>query len=290
MKYLRPDLREEYTRLTELNPDLVGICHPLINISDALKAYFILADYFTDPSTPLPNQESMLVGLRSADLLASALGRQNTEYEGHIKYSRPLDICATLFYGMVKNHAFSDGNKRTALLLLIYQLNMYGYLPYEPVREFERLVVSVAANRLSSDFSKDWKKFKKHDDCTIETIAFILKRFVKKKDHTYHIQISAKDFCAALGQFDVTYSEDNSKLHFSRVVSVNIWGKKREAKYSIPFNGWTRVIGPKVARDVLENLKLYDQLASYADFIEGAELFYSLIDEFEVPLRRLKDE
>ena len=290
MKYLRSDLREEYHRLTKLYPDISELTHPYINISDSLKAYFILADYFTDPSANKDTQESMLVGLRSIDLLASALGRQHTEFEGHKKYSLPIDICATLFYGMVKNHSFSDGNKRTALLLLIYQLNSFGYIPSVSVREFERLVISVAANRLEYDFPSYWKKFKKQEDCTIATISFTLRKFVKKKDHTYHLKISAKDFCAALERYEVTCEEENSKMHFYRAVPTNIFGKKKVHSFTIPFNGWTRVIGPGVARDVLENLKLYDQHASYADFIDGVEPFYCLIDEFEVPLRRLKDE
>ena len=47
-------------------------------MSDALRAYFALADYFTDPSAEC--SERMLVGLRSADLLYSALARQRVTF------------------------------------------------------------------------------------------------------------------------------------------------------------------------------------------------------------------
>ena len=43
-------LKIEYERLTRLHPDLPSLVHPFINISDVLRAYFILADYFTDAS------------------------------------------------------------------------------------------------------------------------------------------------------------------------------------------------------------------------------------------------
>ena len=86
MKYLRNDLREEYERIAKNVPDIEDLQHPLINFSDVLHAYFILADYFTDESSD--NIEHMLVGLRSADLLGSALGRQivsfATVYKGNI--------------------------------------------------------------------------------------------------------------------------------------------------------------------------------------------------------------
>ena len=55
MKYLRNDLREEYERIAKNVPDIEGLQHPLINFSDVLHAYFILADYFTDESRIILN-------------------------------------------------------------------------------------------------------------------------------------------------------------------------------------------------------------------------------------------
>lgn len=114
----------------------------LINISDTLKAHYILADYFTDESSGRKS-EKMLVGVRSYNLLAFALGRQNVEFAGKRKYKDKLDICSTLFYGLVKDHAFHDGNKRTALLILLYQLQRYGYFPKWEFSEFEKLVCQL---------------------------------------------------------------------------------------------------------------------------------------------------
>ena len=45
MKYLRNDLREEYERIAKNVPDIEDLQHPLINFSDVLHAYFILADF-----------------------------------------------------------------------------------------------------------------------------------------------------------------------------------------------------------------------------------------------------
>lgn len=179
MEFTSHEIKNEFDRLISLYPDVPKLSHPYINVSDALRAYMTLADYFTDPSSD--STESMLIGLRSADLLYSALSRQVVSFEGRKKYTTDLDICSTLFFGMVKNHSFSDGNKRTALLTLLYQLNLYGRFPNCSVKEYERLVVAVAANNLREKYHDVWKKFSKYDDKEIRTISYLLGRMTKKK-------------------------------------------------------------------------------------------------------------
>lgn len=290
VKYLREDLLKEYNRLSEMAPDIDGIVHPLINTSDVLHAYFILADYFTDESGP-EEIENMLVGLRSNDLLGSAIGRQTVSFEGKKKYTEPLKICATLFYGLVKDHAFVDGNKRTALLILLYQLTLFGYIPSAPINEYEDLVMAVAANNVNKKYVKEWGKFEKRNDSLIDTIAYLLKRMTKKKDGSYHFSPTMKDFCSALNKtHSVNARLDNGKIHFVRI-EKKLW-KISEKKYqhTVPFGGWTRTVGAKTARETLKALNLYDQYATYRDIFDKQEPLYSLVDQFSVPLRRLKDE
>lgn len=291
MKYLSKELYDEYTRMHKMMPDIEGLSHPFINSSDVLHAYFILVDYFTDVSAP-GEVETMLVGLRSTDLLGSALGRQNVSFNGVRKYTDPIEICATLFYGLVKDHAFSDGNKRTSLLILLYQLSLFGFMPCTKVTQYEKLVLAVAANELSTKFSKEWKKFEKRSDQEIQTISYLLRRMAKRKDNSYHIAPTTKDFCDALSETDVECSLSNGKLHFSREEKSGflLKLKKSSYQYALPFNGWTRTIGPKTARETLRALNLYDQFASYQDLFDKQEPLYKLVDDFNVPLRRLKDE
>lgn len=290
MKYLPNDLKREYEFQIRNNPDLEGLEHPLINLSDTFRAYFILVHYFTDSSSE-EETERMLVGIRSVDLLASALSRQIVSFEGRLKYRDPLDICATLFFGMVKNHSFSDGNKRTSLLILLYQLHLFGYVPTAPKKEFEKLVISVAKDSLSTDYRSYYRKFKKADDQQIKAIAFILRRMVSKKDNSYHISPTTKEFCVALEKLGVTCFQENGKLKFS-YLPAGKWRflQPQEKNYYIPFGGWTRTIGAKTARDTLQALELYDQFPSYKDLLEGADPLYELTDNFKEPLRRLKDK
>ena len=98
MTFYSESIQKEFERLIKQHPDIEEYKHPLINVSDALKAYFALADYFTDESSN--TTETMLVGIRSMDLLYSALSRQTVSFENKRKYSHPLEICSTLFFGM----------------------------------------------------------------------------------------------------------------------------------------------------------------------------------------------
>lgn len=288
MNFYSQELEKQYNMYIRLYPDYSEYKHPLINISDTFRAYYALADYFTDPSSE--KTETMLLGIRSIDLLFSALSRQTVSFNGKAKYKEPLDICSTLFYGMVKNHSFSDGNKRTALLILIYQLNLYNYLPNVPVKEFEKMVVAVAANELPIKYRYIWKKYYKHEDPEVKTISHFLRKSTKKKDNSYHMDITMRDMVSALQNCGVECTPDGVKIHFKRDMPKKLFKPKESKQYTASFKGWTRTVGASTARDILTNLNLYDQFPDYQSFIDGNSAFYNLIEKFEEPLRRLKDE
>lgn len=289
MKYLNDELKIHYEKTCSECEEIPELQHPLIGVGDTLRAYYILADYFTDDSGGA-EVERMLVGLRSKDLLASALCRQVTSFGGRRKFTTDLEICSTLFYGMVKNHAFLDGNKRVSLLILLYQLSLYGYVPQASTKEFEKLVLAVAANELEGEYNKAWKKFKKGPDQEIKTLTYLLRRMVKKKNHSYHISPTMKEFASALKEAGITVKQENGKLHMRREIKRGWLFGVDVAQYSIPFSGWTRTVGPKTAREALQKLQLYEQYPDYRDFLEGKEPMYHLVEQFEIPLRRLKDE
>ena len=213
MRYLPNDLKREYDFLVKNYLDIEGLHHPLMNLSDAFRAYFILIHYFTDTSTD-DMKEKMMYGIRSVDLLASALGRQNISFAGKRKYTEPLDICATLFFGMVKNHSFNDGNKRTALLLLLYQLQLYGYYPIASKKRFEKLVLCVAEGSVETNYKNIYNRFKKSEDAVIKTISQLLRMMTEKKNNTYHVAPTMKEFCAALEAQKVQWKEENNKVKF----------------------------------------------------------------------------
>ena len=65
--------------------------------------------------------------LRDAGLLASAVGRPAQVVFGHEAYETLFMKLAALFESLALNHAFVDGNKRTAVVAAIHMLNWNGY-------------------------------------------------------------------------------------------------------------------------------------------------------------------
>ncbi len=61
--------------------------------------------------------------LRDAGLLASAVGRPSQTVFGEDAYPDLYTKIAALFESLACNHAFVDGNKRTAVVAAIHMLN-----------------------------------------------------------------------------------------------------------------------------------------------------------------------
>ena len=287
MRFLPEDLLKAYEYDIANFSDCGDISKPLINVSDVLRAHYILADYFTDETAGI-EAESMLVGVRSYDLLSSAICRQVCSFEGHLKYTDPLEICSTLFFGLVKNHAFHDGNKRTALLTLLNQLQLYGFYPKSNIKDFERLVLSVAENSVEKKYYGVWKKFKKSDDAVIKTITYLLRRMVDSKNTSFHSDITMKEFIYALEKQGVKCENTGNKIKMKRKSKNVIF--PITLTYTVKFYGMTRVVEPGMARDTFVALDLFDDYPTFQSMFEGREPMYKLIQQFEEPLRRLKDE
>jgi death-on-curing protein len=72
-----------------------------------------------------------LVGRRSqvrdVDLLEAAVERPRSSAFGADAYPTVIDKAAAFFHSLSRNHAFVDGNKRTATVALIVFLRLNGY-------------------------------------------------------------------------------------------------------------------------------------------------------------------
>lgn len=71
-------------------------------------------------------QHGGLPCIRDAGALESALGRP--QHQGHYKAIDDIAACAAAYgFGIAKNHAFSDGNKRTAFVTMVVFLERNGF-------------------------------------------------------------------------------------------------------------------------------------------------------------------
>lgn len=110
---------------------------------DVLQLHNELVTLFASDDNPISPP-----GVRDAGLLESACARPRTALGGTEKYRTVFQRAAALFHSLVKNHAFHNGNKRTALATLVTFLwrNDYRINPGVTDDEVFDMVVSVANN------------------------------------------------------------------------------------------------------------------------------------------------
>jgi len=95
-------------------------------------------------------------GVRDAGLLDSALNRPRHLFA----YTDPSPdiptLAASYAYGIARNHAFGDGNKRTAAVICETFLNLNGYAFTATNDEAYDKFLALAAGDLSEGAFADW--------------------------------------------------------------------------------------------------------------------------------------
>lgn len=89
-----------------------------ITPEEVLQVHDTLVEHFAASNDPISP-----AGVRSMDLLQSAVSRQTTSYGSVLKYPTPIPNAATLLYGLCNDHPFHNGNKRTALVAMLIHLD-----------------------------------------------------------------------------------------------------------------------------------------------------------------------
>lgn len=92
-------------------------------------------------------------GIRSMELLESAVAAPQATMMGSPMISEPIEIAAAYLFYLCSNHPFVDGNKRMALAICLVFLSDNGLLPNEDldVDVWENLTLAVAASLLSRE-------------------------------------------------------------------------------------------------------------------------------------------
>jgi len=90
-------------------------------------------------------------GIRSVELLESALGATQASYGGTSVFKDLIEVAAAYLFYLCSNHPFIDGNKRTALAscIVFLKLNQIETTPDSP--EWEALALDVASSVIKRD-------------------------------------------------------------------------------------------------------------------------------------------
>ena len=95
-------------------------------------------------------------GIRDKNLLASAVNTPFQTFMGNDLYPSIYDKAAQLCYGIVNNHPFTDGNKRTALHSMYVYLIINGFDITATQQEVENLIIDVAAGNMTNTELAEW--------------------------------------------------------------------------------------------------------------------------------------
>ncbi len=293
MEHIFEHLRADYRRWRrELRLDEGGEVPYPLKIDDVLRAHYLLCDYFMREG-----EDIAAVGPRDLVLLPSAVSRQGAGYGAVSKWPEPIEQIATLFYGLVKNHAFHDGNKRTALLTALYHLRRVGKAPAGEQREFETVAVRTAGNNLDEYSWYDSAK-KRHAD-EHDRRVFVLSKFFRRHSR----DIDKRHYAVTFNQLDTIlrrfgYRLDHPNGNYIDVVTdvevkkyLGLQKRTEERRVlRVGFPGWTR----EVSRNAVASIRTATGLtaANGCDsdvFYKGSDALNALISNYHGPLIRLKD-
>ena len=101
-----------------------------------------------------------LDGLRDEGLLDSALARPIQLH--HYETPTVFDLAACYAHGIVKNHPFLDGNKRSGLMAAALFLEINGWIFHPPEEQAVLQTLALAASELDATGFSAWLK----DSCS----------------------------------------------------------------------------------------------------------------------------
>ena len=97
-------------------------------------------------------------GVRDIGRLESVVSAQHQVVFGKEVYATVFTKAAALIRGIIGDHPFTDGNKRTAMLAGLTLLEVNGYNFTAQRGELEDFAVRVATDHLDIDVIADWLK------------------------------------------------------------------------------------------------------------------------------------
>lgn len=94
--------------------------------------------------------------IRDIGALESALYHAYATFEGKDLYSTIEEKVARQVYGIIRNHPFLDGNKRTGLFVMLILLELNNIKLDFSQSELVKLGISVAEGKADPQYIKKW--------------------------------------------------------------------------------------------------------------------------------------
>ncbi len=98
------------------------------------------------------------LGIRDSGLLSSALA--HPKHKANYGDPSVFDLAAAYAYGIIRNHPFVDGNKRTGFLVAYVFLHINGWELRSREVEAVNAVLDLAAGEMDEPIFSEWLKNK----------------------------------------------------------------------------------------------------------------------------------
>ncbi|MCP2014446.1 death-on-curing family protein [Deinococcus sp. HSC-46F16] len=214
-------------------------------------------------------------GVKSSDLLHSAISRPLTGIMSGIgfiyKYTTINHRAAALLHSLIKNHAFYNGNKRTALVSAVRYLDMNQVAVDATEDEYFDLVVDVAKNNYPRGVVGN----------SDSEVGYILDWFEKRtRRHETALKVmSTQDFLDNCMKMGAKYRESKDGRSF--VVTYR--------RKTVTINRRHRTLQGAVQRDFIKKLGLSRGQTGvrFDEFQDGIDPNKNIIDKLVLVMRRL---
>jgi len=200
----------------------------ILTVDDVLSIYAAITEDFTGSADPISP-----AGVRDHGLLESAVYRQETGFDGRLKYDHPLLSAASLAYGICCDHPFHNGNKRAALVSLLVHVDRNDYvLSGVDQKELYDTMLAIADHRLGVREEHRSRKtiVRRSSDEEVDAIYRWLRPYAGKIDRGERV-ITYRQLRKALGQFNITIEvTDGNQAELVRYEQrvVGIFVKRQE--------------------------------------------------------------
>jgi death-on-curing family protein len=294
-----PQQREEVTlHPTADDPQVIqsmpwrDIGHPredlrYLTAEEVEQIHHQIAQDFRDTPDPIAP-----AGVRSSDLLASAVARPAAGLGAFRKYPTVEMAAAALAHSVIHNHPFYNGNKRTALVSMMAFMDENGLVLTSSQDELFKWTVRVAGHRLGAN------KFRgDRSDVELQLMAQWLlqhSRGIEGGERVITFAQLRRRLIALDCSVEIT-SNRGGRAVVERTVTVNrrtLLGtrhKSERARYNLPYGGDGRQVSRSRIKELRRELHLSDEFGVDSATFYGTDKLPvdAFIAEYRKTLRRL---
>lgn len=235
-----------------------------LTCDDVLDAHYLICDHFYRLGEGIAG-----FGPKDTNMLSSAVARQLTSAGGAFVYNDIWDIAASLLFGLINDHPFHDGNKRTAFLSSVFFMLENNFTPSVDILQVEDFTVDVA------EFNS---KNGRHME--VSEIAPRFKSMFRRVDNRIAYLVTFNELKGLL-------SAHGCSMRDPRHNRINIYRSKRRVA-QVGFPDWSKEVSRNAISTIRKSTGLIPENGVDAQvFFNGADPLKELIGQYEEPLKRL---